>query len=441
MSITADLERSPMTGFQVMAIMICMVINMMDGFDVLVMAFTAPSIAAEWDLSSTRVGILLSAGLLGMVLGSLILGPLADRFGRRLLILFCLCVITVGMLMSALSQGANQLAAMRLLTGLGIGGILPGLNTIVSEYSSLKWRSFWVSFLQTGYPIGATIGGVLAAILIASYGWRSAFWLGALASLIMIPAVWKYLPESLDYLTTRRPKGALEKVNTVLARMGRPGCAALPDRVENAAGVGSKSGYADLISNPQLRRSSLLMCAAFFMMMVTFYFVMSWTPKILVDSGMSTRQGISGGIILNVGGIVGSILLGYLSSRLPIQRLIIVYAIFTGIMMVVFSQAGGSANSMVGVAACLGFFMFGSMVGLYALAPHLYPARSRAAGISIAIGVGRIGGVLSPLLAGVLFDAGWAKPDGYVLFALPLVVTAAAIFLLGRSLDLKPKSS
>ncbi len=126
-----------------------------------------------------------------------------------------------------------------------------------------------------------------------------------------------------------------------------------------------------------------------------------------------------------------------MSSRLPIQRLIILYVVLTGVLMAVFSQADGGVNTMVGVALCLGFFMFGSMVGLYALAPHLYPARSRAAGISIAIGFGRIGGVISPLLAGFLFDAGWAKTDGYILFAAPLVITASAIFVLGRSLNLQ----
>jgi benzoate transport len=418
-----------MTRFQVVAIMVCMVINMMDGFDVLVIAFTAPSISAEWGLSSTSVGVLLSSGLLGMVIGSLVLGPMADRFGRRILILTCLVVITVGMLLSALSQGLNQLAAMRFLTGLGIGGILPGLNTIVAEYSSLRWRSFWVSFLQTGYPIGATVGGTLSAVLIAEYGWRSAFYLGAAASLIMIPIVWRQLPESLDYLLARRPSGALKNINQVLEKLGRAPVEALPDRQES--GSSGKTGYADLLATPALRNRTLLLCAAFLMTMVSFYFAMSWTPKILVDSGMSTSQGISGGIILNAGGVIGCLVLGYLSSRMPLPRLIATYAVMTVLLMIVFSQTGTAVSMMVVVATCLGFFLFGSMVGLYALAPQLYPPQSRAAGVSIAIGFGRIGGVASPMLAGMLFDSGWAKSDGYILFALPLVIMAGVIIVLG----------
>jgi benzoate transport len=419
-----------MSRFQVAAIMLCTIINMMDGFDVLVIAFTAPSISAEWKLSGTVVGMLLSAGPLGMAIGSLALGPLADKHGRRNMILVCLVVITAGMLLSGFSQNANQLTAMRLLTGIGIGGILPGLNTIVAEYSSLRWRSFWVSLLQTGYPIGATAGGILTAVLITQYGWRAAFFLGAVAAAVMIPLVWAALPESLDYLLTRRPVGALDRINQLLARLRQPAIAAMP--APRADSQVRKTGYADLFSNPALRSNALWLSLAYFMMILAFYFVTSWTPKILVDSGMSNAQGISGGILLNAGGVIGCLLLGYLSSRLPLHRLLTVYVVLTGILMIVFAYSGSDISLLVPLATALGFFLFGSMVGLYALAPALYPTQSRAAGVSIAIGSGRIGGVISPMLAGILFDAGWAKTDSYILFAVPLVITAFAVVLLGR---------
>jgi len=425
-----------MSGFQVAAILLCTMINMMDGFDVLVIAFTAPSIAAEWGLSATVLGLLLSSGPLGMAIGSLVLGPLADRHGRRNLILICLVVITAGMLLSGFSQNASQLTAMRVLTGLGIGGILPGLNTIVAEYSSLRWRSFWVSLLQTGYPIGATLGGILTAVLIAIYGWRSAFFLGAVAAAVMIPMVWKALPESLDYLLTRRPAGALERINHLLGKLGKARIETLPE--QDAHSQNRKTGYADLLSDPQLRRNALWLSLAFFMMILAFYFVMSWTPKILVDSGMSTAQGISGGILLNAGGVVGCLLLGYLSSRQSLSRLVMMYVLMTGTLMLVFAYSASGIDTLVIVATCLGFFLFGSMVGLYALAPQLYPTQSRAAGVSIAIGFGRIGGVTSPMLAGVLFDSGWTKADSYVLFAVPLVITAFAVMLLGRVIRRSP---
>ncbi len=428
-----------MSRFQIVAIMVCIVINMMDGFDVLVIAFAAPSISAEWQLSNASLGWLLSSGLLGMALGSLLLGPMADKIGRRKLILLCLLVISSGMLLSAFSQDVAQLTALRLFTGLGIGGILPGLNTIVSEYSSLRWRSFWVSFLQTGYPIGATLGGILTVFLIAKFGWRSAFVLGAVASFAMIPMVWKFLPESLDYLLTNRPAGALQQINRLLSRMGRGKVDQLPD--VSMTSVSAKTGYADLFSNSLLRSRTILLCIAFFVMMLAFYFVMSWTPKILVDSGLSAQQGISGGIILNIGGIVGSMLLGFMSSRLPLLRLIQIYVVLTAILMILFAQFSDQIGVMVIVAVCLGFFLFGSMVGLYALAPHLYPTQSRSAGLSLAIGLGRTGGVAAPIIAGFIFEAGVEKTDGYIWFAVPLIITLVALVLLGRGGNAAVESS
>jgi len=421
-----------MTRFQVTAIMVCTVINMIDGFDVLVIAFTAPAISADWSLSSTAVGSLLSAGLLGMAVGSLLLGPLADRFGRRILILVCLGIISAGMLLSGFSRNLEQLSALRVLTGLGIGGLLPVLNTIVAEYASMRWKSFSVSLLQGGYPIGATLGGALTALLISAYGWRSAFFLGAFASMAMIPLVWKHLPESLDFLLNRPAERSLSRVNWLLNRLGRPPLAQLP--VARRPDSSGRTGYADLFSSRELLMRTLLLSCAFFVVMLTFYFVMSWTPKILVDTGMSATQGISGGILLNLGGVVGCLLLGYLSSRMPLRPLLLGYVALTGLLMLMFSRIGTDIGVMLPLAAGLGFFIFGSMVGLYAMAPRLYPVSSRAAGISIAIGTGRVGAVLSPLLAGLLFDLGWARTDGYILFALPLVVTVGAIVVLGRAI-------
>ncbi len=429
MDIQSSIEHQPMSRFQVSAIGVCMLINMLDGFDVLVVAFTAASISAEWGLSATSIGTLLSAGLVGMTVGSLVLGPLADRFGRRPMVLACLVIISLGMVLSGFTQNMGQLTLARLITGLGIGGMLPSLNTIVSEFSSLRWRSFSVSLLQAGYPIGATVGGTLAAILIGAYGWRSVYICAGLASTLMLLVVWFRLPESMDYLMTRRPRNALARVNALLARLGKEPVNALPELSASAAQ--ERAGYADLLATPGLLRVTALFCVAFFIVMFSFYFVLSWTPKLLVDAGMSTNEGISGGIILNVGGILGSILLGFISSRLDISRLIALYMMISAGLMLAFSTVTEFNPSMLALALFLGFFIFGSMVGLYAFAPHLYPARSRAAGLSVAIGFGRIGGVLSPALAGYLFDQGWERADGFIAFAIPLLVSMIAVLLLG----------
>jgi benzoate transport len=418
------IDAGPMSRFQVTALALCVVLNMLDGFDVLVMAFTASEVAREWSLTGARLGVLLSAGLFGMAAGSLFVAPWADRFGRRAVILVCLAILTVGMLLSALARASAELAAMRVLTGVGIGGILASLNVITSEYSSRRWRNTAISLQVTGYPIGATIGGTIAAFLITRYGWRSAFLFGAAASAVMIPAVLRSLPESMDFLLARRPTGALPRLNELLRRMGRPEVSALPETApEPAAG---RNPVGRLFSGPTAA-STPLIWSAFFLLMFSFYFVTSWTPKLLVDAGLSTRQGITGGVLLNLGGIAGGSLFGFLAPRVPLKRLTVLYLAGTAATLLLFGLFATRLAVAFPIALAIGVFLFGSMVGLYAATPALYPAAIRTTGMGWAIGIGRLGAILAPMTAGLLVDQGWGTTALYCAFALPLVVAMASV--------------
>jgi len=422
MDIRDSIAKDPLSRYQTQAIGICLMINMLDGFDVLVMAFTASSVAGEWNLPASQLGILLSASLFGMAAGSLFLAPLADRVGRRPLVLICLFVISVGMLLSAASQNAVQLALLRAITGVGIGGMLASLNVLVSEYSSDKWRSMAVSSLQSGYPIGAVLGGIVAAFLIGQYGWRSVFLLGSIASFLMIPLVVYRLPESFDFLLSKQPHNALEKVNNLRQLMGKEPVAHLPEkeRMQTASGVGSlfSSGH---------KNSTLLVWLSFFMVMFSFYFVLSWTPKLLVASGLSTEGGITAGVLINLGGVAGGLLLGYISSRMSLGKLLVFYMLATAIFMMVFGLFSSSMSLALGIGILIGFFLFGSMIGLYALVPNLYPAPIRATGMGWAIGIGRLGAILSPLLAGALLDLQWPVSTLFMIFSAPLLISLVAI--------------
>jgi benzoate transport len=418
------IDEGAMSRFQALAVALCVILNMLDGFDVLVMAFTASDVAREWGLSGARLGVLLSAGLFGMAGGSLFVAPLADRFGRRAIILLCLGVITLGMLGSALAQAPAQLTALRVLTGIGVGGILASLNVITSEYSSRRWRNTSISLQVTGYPIGATIGGTIAAFLIASYGWRAAFLFGSLASAVMIPVVIRSLPESLDFLLARRPADALGRLNDVLRRMGRPEESRLPARQPD--GPAGRNLASRLFAGPATR-STLLIWSSFFLLMFSFYFITSWTPKLLVAAGLSTRQGITGGVLLNLGGILGGSLFGYLVSRLPLKLLACLCLAFTGAGMVLFGAFATDLLAAFPIALAIGVFLFGSMVGLYAATPVLYPAAIRATGMGWAIGIGRIGAILAPVIAGLLVDRGWSASHLYYAFAMPLVLAVVTV--------------
>ena len=217
-----ELDQRAMTGFQWSVVGVCMALNMIDGFDVLVMAFTASSVSAHWKLSGSELGFLLSAGLFGMAAGSLLLAPWADKLGRRPLILACLAISGLGMLASAWSQTPTQLAVLRVITGIGVGGILACSNVIASEYASLRWRSLAVTLQSTGYALGASIGGSIAVWLLGHHGWRSVFMFGGVCTLVVMVLAWFALPESLDFLVARRPQSALSKLNGLLRKMGMP---------------------------------------------------------------------------------------------------------------------------------------------------------------------------------------------------------------------------
>ena len=228
-SLRNSMHEGPMSRFQWFAIAVCVLLNMLDGFDVLVMAFTGKAVSTEWGLNGAQLGLLLSAGLVGMAIGSMLLAPWADRIGRRPMILLCLAIAAVGMLLSAMSGSPTQLGLLRVFTGIGIGGILASSNVIGSEYASNRWRGLAVSLNSTGYALGATLGGLIAVTLIGGFGWRSVFLFGGVATTIAIPLVWVCLPESLDFLLARRPARTLERVNALARRLGRPPLDACPN--------------------------------------------------------------------------------------------------------------------------------------------------------------------------------------------------------------------
>ncbi|MHB9799464.1 MFS transporter [Pseudomonas sp. MT3] len=417
------LEQGAMNRFQWTAIGICIVLNMIDGFDVLVMAFTAASVSAEWGLNGAQVGLLLSAGLFGMAAGSLFIAPRADQFGRRPLILFCLLLCGVGMLLSALSQTPTQLALLRGLTGLGIGGILASSNVIAAEYANKRWRPLAVSLQSTGYALGATFGGLLAVWLIGHWGWRSVFLAGGLISLAAIPLVLAGLPESLDFLLARRPANALARVNALARRLGLASLDALPEaRAREQGGVAMLQLLA-----PELRRPTLLIWLLFFLAMFGFYFIMSWTPKLLVAAGLTAQQGITGGVLLSIGGIFGAALVGALSARLPLARVLQGFMLVTAALLVLFLASATSLAAALGLGLLIGLFANGCIAGLYALSPLVYPAGVRATGVGWAIGVGRLGAILSPTVAGVLLDDGWQPLHLYGLFAVVFVLAAGVL--------------
>ena len=288
----AILAHGDMGARQVLAIAMTVLLIALDGFDVLAISFASPGIAKEWGIDRTALGFVLSMEIIGMALGSMTLGNVADRIGRRPTILSCLVVMTVGMFLAMTATNLASLSLFRFVTGIGIGGVLAATNAVAAEFASDRRRNLCVTLMAAGYPLGAVGGGIIATQLLTSGNWRPVFAFGGYATAACIPLVWVLLPESISYLVQRRPARALERINATLVRLGHRAVDALPDP---AAGL--RQGSWSQLFEPGLARATTLFTVAYFAHIMTFYFLLKWIPKIVVDMGFepSSAGGYSSG--------------------------------------------------------------------------------------------------------------------------------------------------
>ena len=423
----AIIDNSPMGRLQYIVIALCIVLLALDGFDVLAISFAAPGIAEEWGISRGTLGIVLSMELAGMALGSVAIGGLADRHGRRPTILACLVVMAAGMLLAALADSILSLSLIRFATGLGIGGMLASVNAVAAEYANARRRSACVSLMAAGYPLGVIVGGAIASALLARFDWRAVFEFGALFTALLIPVTWILLPESVSFLLLRQPPRALQRVNATLGRMGHEQITALP---RPAAGP-ARAGWGELFS-PGLLRVTLLLTLAYLAHIMTFYFILKWIPKIVVDMGFTAAYAGSVLVWANVGGLAGSIVLSGLTQRVNVRVLVIAAMLGSVVMINIFGRGQADISELALVAACAGFFTNSAVVGLYAIFAQAFPTRVRAGGTGFVIGVGRGGAVLGPIVAGFLFESGQGLATVAFVMALGSAVAALMLVLLGE---------
>lgn len=401
---------------------ICFAIILAEGYDLLLLAFAATGVAEEWGLSGSQLGVLLSSALIGIAVGSAFLAPLADRTGRRPLSLGCLLLVGLSMVFASISTSYVQLGISRLLTGIGIGGLVASLPVIIAEFSPHRRRTSMIALYTTGLPLGGVISGVAAAALNSSYGWRASFVVGAVVTLLLCAVVYLRMPESLDYLVYRRPRGALKQINATLPRMGLAPIAALPEP-EPQAGQGMKAAMFEGRNGVR----SLLLGSAFFIMMAAFYFAASWTPRLLQQSGMSTQQGISGGMLFNFGGVAATLTFSVLAVIATHRILTLISAVGAALSFLAVAAGLGNLTFTLVAVVAVGFCVTASTAGLLTLAPDCYPAAVRATAVGWATAVGRIGSILSPVLVGILVDRAWSPASIFVLFAIPLLASALLV--------------
>lgn len=410
------------------AVIVTICLNALDGFDVLSISFASPGIARDWGIGLAALGWILSMELIGMAVGGITLGGVADRIGRRPTILGCLAAMAIGMLLASHAESVVPLLCFRLLTGLGIGGMLATINASAAEFSNDRWRPLTLALMVIGYPLGGVIGGLAVQPLQQSGEWRHIFTLGAAASALFIPIVWFLLPESIAFLERRRRPDALARINRTLARFGHPSIVTLAQRDERTAALSPAA-----ILAPGMRSTTVLITIAYFTHITSFYFLMKWVPKIVADLNFADGSPALALTWTNVGCASGGAIFGLVAMRVGLLRVLIATLIASVAALVWFGRSAESFTALATAAAAAGFFTNGAIAGFYTLCARAYPAELRATGTGFTIGLGRGGAVLAPVIAGYLFEAKLPLPAVTTVMALGSLMGAGALLLLSRN--------
>jgi predicted MFS family arabinose efflux permease len=394
------IDDNPMGMRQWIVVVLMVALNALDGFDVLSSAFASPGISREWGIERNALGVVLSAELVGMGFGSVLLGGFADRAGRKPAMLACLFIMAAGMYMAHAANGVTELTVWRFLTGLGIGGMLAATNAVTAECSSRRGRSLAMALYVIGYPIGGVIGGFAAqGWLLVHYDWRAVFMFGAVVTALMIPFVLLLVPETPAFFAARRPKGAIDKLNRSLRALQKPTIEALPAIAPTAP----KPKVTDILSNRRLRPVTLLLAFGYLFHTLTFYFILKFTVQIVADSGFTQAQAASALTWASIGGAVGGGLFGFLLAKWDIKGPTIAASLLGALAVAGYGIGSDSLWGWRAATFTTMFFLNAAIVGYYAAFARGFPAYARATGTGFVLGVGRAGAAGSPILAGFLF--------------------------------------
>jgi MFS transporter, AAHS family, 4-hydroxybenzoate transporter len=422
------IDAQPVGCFQVKLLLTCAVVLFLDGFDTQAIGFVAPALAREWGLSKAALGPVFSAGLFGLMIGALVLGPLADRVGRKKIIILSAVAFGLGALCTAFVQDVALLITIRFLTGLGLGGAMPNAIALTSEFNPRRRRATMVMIMFCGFSVGAALGGLLAAALIPQFGWRSVFVVGGAAPLLLAPILALKLPESVRFLALT---GRADARVAQLLGFVNPGVVFAP-------------GTRFVVDEPQLpgipvkhlfrdgrTQATLLLWVVFFMSLLDLYFLSNWLPTVLSDLGASVSEAAAIGSMLQVGGVVGTFALGSIIDRFSFRALALVY--FVAVFAVgAIGQLGHSAVLVTSAIFAAGFCIVGGQIAANALAAGFYPTSVRATGVGWALGIGRVGSIVGPLVGGALLGLNWSAQEVFLAAAAAALCAALAAFSLSR---------
>lgn len=429
-AIRERIDTGAVTPMMLAIVFIGFMLNLVDGFDVVAMSAAAPSLLTEWEVSRSELGPIFSSALIGMAIGAALIAPLADRFGRRLLVILATIAIGLSMMAVVLIPKGNLalplMIAIRFISGLGIGVIFASGAAIASEFVPEKYRNLAVTLAIMGYPFGAMFVGPVANLVIPLQGWEMLFVYGGIATLAMGIIIFFVLPESPEFLANREPTDeTLDKLNRVLLVLKREPFGEIPKR-ESKPNI--ESAKVSSLLTREFRTSTLALWTIYFMGLFTIYFLLSWIPTLFVDSGFSRAEGINALTLLNLGAVIGILLIGILITNVKLAKPIAIYFLLAAVLLVALYL--WRPNGLIALNIfifCIGLSLQGAFTAIYALAARVYPATIRTTGIGWAAGLGRVGGIVSPVVIGLLAASGWNMFSLFLLSAVPLIIAGILV--------------
>jgi AAHS family 4-hydroxybenzoate transporter-like MFS transporter len=426
------IDRARLSALQKRVIVICFGLALLEGFDTQAMGYAAPDLAREFGLGAAALSLVFSSAPVGMLLGSFLFGSAADRIGRRQVLIWCSLLVGVTTaLIAVLGTTVGSLTILRFLAGIGMGGAISTQTAVAAEYTPARLRSTVIMVLVGALGLGSFLGGLAAAPLIPSYGWRSIFVLGGVLQLLLTAWMQLRLPDSIRYLVAagRQPDALmlLQQLTPDVASSSTRARLVLPEETAR------RSPVATLFTN---RRAvgTILVWIACFMNLLAVYFLLSWLPVLFEQAGLSQQMAVGATATFSLGGFIGGIVLGTLIDRRGHAHRILVAGYLLAATFAVVAALTAQRTPILLVAIFLaGFGVIGCQGGISAAAAAMYPTTARGTGVGWAIGVGRLGSIVGPTVGGSLIAAGLAATSIIAVAAVPIVLTAVAVSGIGAA--------
>ncbi|WP_227611018.1 MULTISPECIES: MFS transporter [unclassified Acinetobacter] len=429
------IDESKLTPFHWRVIILSTLIIIFDGYDLVIYGVALPLLMKEWAIDPVTAGFIGSVALFGMMFGALIFGTMADKLehlniSRKKVIAVCIILFSLCTVLCGLSKTTTQFAIFRFLAGVGIGGVMPNVIALVSEYAPKKFKSFFVTLMFSGYAIGGMVAAALGSVLVPVYGWKIMFMIAGIPLIILLPLM-KLLPDSIDYLVRKKKD---EAVRYILSRLV-PSYQNQPDHVFvlNASNQTQAEAPVKMIFKEQRAFSTVMFWCSIFMTLIMVYALGNWLPKLMIEAGYNLSKSLVFLFSLNVGGMIGSILGGYLGDRYNVKYVTMALLLLGAVSLSLLSFQFDSVV-LYFLIACAGAASIGTQIMLLAYMARFYAPNVRSTGIGWGLGMGRVGAILGPILTGWLLSLHLPHFYNFLALSIPAVIGILTVFLINDRL-------